>query len=301
MRILISGSSGLIGSALRKKLVEAGHELGFLVRRQADHSKNEVYWDAERGSLDRGPLAEFAPEAVIHLAGENVGKGRWNARKKAKIRDSRVKGTAILAQALASLSEKPRVFLCASASGYYGSRGDEVLDESAASGDNFLAGVCGEWEAACEPARAAGIRVVNLRTGIVLSKKGGALPKILTPFRFGVGGIIGNGRQYMSWIDLEDEVRAILWALEKSDLSGPVNLVAPNPVTNRVFTKTLGRVLFRPTCFPLPASTARMIFGEKADELLLAGARIQPKALLDSGFEFRFPKLKEALKHVLKN
>lgn len=301
MRILLSGSSGLIGSALVQRLKESGHELGYLVRRSADHSKNEIYWDAERGSIDRSPLADFAPEAVIHLAGENVGKGRWTKTKKARIKDSRVKGTSILAQALASLSEKPRVFISASATGYYGTRGEDILDESSRPGDNFLAQVCQEWEAACGPAREAGIRVVNIRTGMVLSKKGGALAKLLTPFRFGLGGILGHGWQYMPWITLDDEVGAILFILEHGQIAGPVNLVAPESVTNREFTKTLGRVLWRPTCFPLPASTARVIFGEKADDLLLASARVEPKVLSNSGFTFQYPELKAALRHVIKD
>lgn len=299
MRILISGASGLIGTALMAELKKQGHQIARLVRRPADWAKKEVYWDSEKGSLDKSPLVEFQPEAVIHLAGENIAAGRWNKKLKAKIRDSRVNGTRVLSQVLASLEPKPKVLVMASAMGYYGDRGNELLIENADPGDNFLAKVCTEWEAAAQPAEEAGIRVVKLRTGVVLSKKGGALKKMLLPFRLGLGGVMGNGRQYMSWITLTDVVRAYLFALEQDSLSGPVNAVSPNPVTNKEFTKTLGKVLFRPTLFSMPASTVRMVFGEMAEELLLASARVKPGALEKAGFKFAHPELKEALKSVL--
>lgn len=300
MRILISGASGLIGQPLTAQLEKQGHQIARLVRRPADWAKKEVYWDPEKGSLDKSPLVEFAPEAVIHLAGENIASGRWNDTLKAKIRDSRVNGTDILALALASLDPKPKCLIMASATGYYGERGDELLIENAASGHNFLAEVCQAWEASAKPAEDAGIRVVKLRTGVVLSKKGGALKKMLTPFRLGAGGVIGDGRQYLSWITLADMVSAYLFALENENLSGPVNAVSPNPVTNKEFTKALGRALFRPTLFPLPASTARMLFGEMAEELLLASTRAKPGALERAGFTFSHPEIREALKAVLK-
>lgn len=300
MRILISGSSGMIGSALVSALEGEGHTIGRLVRRTANHGKNEVYWDPGRGSLDKTSLVDFAPEAVINLAGESIASGRWTSKKKAKIRDSRVHGSAVLAESLASLENPPRVFINASAIGFYGNRGQEKLSESSPSGEGFLAEVCRAWEVATEPAQKKGIRVVLVRTGIVLDLHGGALKKMLLPFKLGLGGVIGNGRQYMSWISIEDEVGILQFALTHDSLQGPVNAVAPNPVTNREFTKTLGRVLFRPTLVPMPASTARMIFGEKAEELLLAGARVLPEKLLQAGYSFKYPELKPALKYLLR-
>jgi uncharacterized protein (TIGR01777 family) len=300
MRILIAGSSGLIGSALTTALQGQGHTLARLVRRAADNSRREVYWDPERGSLDKSPLVDIAPEVVINLAGENIAGGRWTDRRKAAIRDSRVNGTRVLSQAITSLEPKPKIFLCASAVGYYGDRGDTVLMEDSGPGDNFLSKVCQDWELATEPAREAGIRVVNLRIGVVLSKKGGALKKMLLPFRLGLGGVIGNGRQYFSWITLEDLVRVFLFAMEHSEISGPVNAVAPHPVTNKQFTKALGKALVRPTLRPMPASTARLAFGEMADELLLASARAQPGVLEGAGFQFQQGTILTALRAVLK-
>jgi uncharacterized protein len=300
MNILISGSSGLVGSALSTALQSQGHTLARLVRRSADHTRREVYWDPEQGSIDKTPLVDIAPEVVINLAGENIAGGRWNARRKAAIRNSRVNGTHILSQALASLDPKPKVLLCASAVGYYGDRGEEVLLENSGPGNNFLAKVCQDWELATEPARQAGIRVVNIRIGVVLSKKGGALKKMLLPFRLGMGGVMGNGRQYFSWITLEDLVRVFLFAMTHPEISGPVNAVAPHPVTNRQFTKALGKALFRPTLIPMPASTARLVLGEMADELLLASARVQPGVLDGAGFQFNHTQILPALRAVLK-
>jgi uncharacterized protein (TIGR01777 family) len=300
MKILISGSGGLVGSALVQDLLSEGHEIGRLVRRTADRSRNEIYWDPERGSLDKEALQDFHPEAVIHLAGESIAQGRWNVAKKAKIRDSRVNGTRVLAQVLTHLSDPPKIWVCASAIGYYGNRGDETLTEDSPPGRGFLPEVCRDWEAATEPARSKGIRVVQLRFGVILSPEGGALKKMLLPFKLGLGGVIGNGRQYMSWIALDDAVGVIRFAMENKNLSGVINTVAPQPVTNREFTKTLGRVLFRPTCFPLPASTARLLLGEMAEDLLLASTRVEPKKLKSAGYAFQYPELKGALRHLLK-
>jgi len=241
------------------------------------------------------------PDAVVHLAGENIAAGRWTERQKARIRDSRVKGTRLLCDLLARYSPPPKALVCASAVGYYGDRGDEILKEESASGSDFLSDVCGEWEAATQTAVERGIRVVNLRIGVVLSPLGGALAKMLTPFKLGAGGVIGSGRQYMSWIALDDAVRAFHFALTNQSLHGPVNAVAPNAVTNRDFTRTLGRVLSRPTVFPMPAFAARLAFGEMADALLLASTRVQPARLLAGGFTFRYPDLEGALRHLLRD
>jgi hypothetical protein len=238
-------------------------------------------------------------DAIVHLAGEPIASGRWNAIKKARIRDSRVQGTRLLCDALSHVSRPPAALICASAIGYYGDRGDEVLTESSSNGTGFLAEVCRDWEVATEPARQKGIRVVNTRFGVILSTGGGALAKMLTPFKMGVGGIIGSGRQYMSCISIDDCVGAIVHALNTNSLSGPVNVVGPAPVTNRVFTKTLGKILERPTIFPMPAFAARLAFGEMADELLLGSQRVEPKKLLESGYSFRQGDLETALRHVL--
>ncbi|MFQ5915907.1 MAG: TIGR01777 family oxidoreductase, partial [Nitrospinota bacterium] len=238
-------------------------------------------------------------DAAVHLSGENIGEGRWTAAKKAAIRDSRVKSTRLLAETLARLEQPPRVFVCASAVGYYGDRGEEVLREESPLGSGFLPDLSLEWESAAEPAVQKGIRVVHLRNGIVLSPKGGALAKMLPPFKLGLGGKLGSGRQYVSWISLDDMVGVIRHALERESLSGPVNAVAPNPVTNAEFTQTLGRVLSRPTVFQVPAFTLRLAFGEMADAALLASARVEPARLLASGYSFRHPELEGALRHIL--
>jgi uncharacterized protein (TIGR01777 family) len=237
--------------------------------------------------------------AVLHLAGENIA-GRWTRGKKHRILSSRVEGTLKLAGALARAPQRPSVFVCASAIGYYGNRGDEVLREDSPSGNDFLSEVCRRWEGACEPAKAAGIRTVHLRTGIVLSKDGGALQKMLLPFKLGVGGNIGDGRQWWSWIDIADWVGAVLHIIEDATVTGPVNLVAPNAVTNAQFTKTLASVLSRPAIFPMPAFAARLAFGEMADELLLASQRVEPAALLNRGYKFKHPELRASLAGILK-
>jgi uncharacterized protein (TIGR01777 family) len=238
-------------------------------------------------------------EAVVHLAGENIASGRWTAARKARIRSSRVMGTRTLCETLARLSQPPKVLVSASAIGYYGDRGAEPLWENSAFGTGFLAEVCRAWEEATQPAVQKGIRVVLLRIGIVLSPAGGALAKMLIPFQLGLGGVIGSGNQYMSWIALDDVAGVIAHALVTDTLQGPVNAVAPYPVTNREFTKTLGRVLRRPTVFPLPGFAARLAFGEMADALLLASTRVEPKRLLATQYVFRYPELEDALRHLL--
>ncbi len=296
MKILVSGSHGLVGSALMDSLKGDGHELFALVRR-APRSDAEVEWYPERESLALARLEGM--ERVIHLAGESIASGRWTEKKKQRIRDSRVKGTTLLSEALANLSHPPRAFLCASAIGFYGDRGDEILTEESAPGNDFLAEVCVEWEQATAPAAEKGIRVVNLRFGIILSADGGALAKMLPPFRMGAGGRVGSGKQYMSWIALDDVVAAIKFALANDVFHGPVNVVAPNPVTNAEFTKALGKALSRPTLFPVPEFAARLAFGEMADALLLSSQRVKPRRLEDAGYPFQYSDLERALRHVL--
>ncbi|MBL9083232.1 MAG: TIGR01777 family oxidoreductase, partial [Planctomycetales bacterium] len=256
-----------------------------------------IRWDPDAGEIDPSALEGF--DAVVHLAGENIAGGRWNEERKRRILESRTKGTSLLAGALAKLKNPPKVFACASAIGFYGNRGDETLDERSPAGEGYLADVCKQWEAAAEPARAAGIRTVNMRFGIVLGMGGGALAKMLTPFKLGAGGNLGSGKQWMSWVALDDAVGAIHHALFNEALTGPMNVVAPTPVTNAEFTKTLGRVVARPTIFPMPAFAARLALGEMADALLLASTRVLPQALQLTDYRFRFPTLEEALRHLL--
>jgi uncharacterized protein (TIGR01777 family) len=267
-----------------------------LVRFNPPEGEPLVYWDPAGGEIDAAKLEGF--DAVAHLAGEPI-TGRWTAAKKRAIRDSRVKSTRLLCEALAGLANRPRVLVAASASGYYGDRGDVVLREESGSGSSFLSQVCQEWEGATKPAAQSGIRVVNLRIGFVLSPAGGGLGKMLRAFKMGTGGRIGSGEQYLSWIAIDDLVQIILFAMTTEALSGPVNAVAPNPVTNFVFTKTLGQVLGRPTIFPMPAFAVRLAFGEMGKELLLASTRLEPARLLKAGYRFRFPELEPALRDLL--
>jgi len=298
MKIIVTGSTGLIGSALVASLSARGDEVTRLVRRPTGaEGAREVLWNPERGELDTASLEGH--EAAVHLAGEPVAEGRWTDEKKRRIRESRTKGTTLLAATLARLAAPPRVLLLASAIGYYGNRGAEILTETSANGEDFLAGVCRDWESATEAARATGIRVVKLRIGVVLSGKGGALTKMLPPFKLGAGGKIGSGTQYMSWIALADVVGAIQHALAHEEVTGAVNVVAPHAVTNAEFTKTLGGVLGRPTLFAVPAFAARLAFGELADAALLASQRVEPNRLLATNYEFRYPELEGALKHAL--
>lgn len=297
MKILITGASGLVGNALTPLLESKGHEVLRLVR-NAPASGREVRWNPSAGTIDAAALEGV--DAVVHLAGENLAEGRWTDEKKRRIRESRVKGTRLISETLAALARKPEVLVSASAVGFYGSRGDEVLTEQSAAGNDFLAQVCREWEEATAAAQAAGIRVVHLRFGVILSGHGGALKKMLTPFKLGVGGKLGDGRQYMSWVTLDDAASAIEHALSDQTLSGPVNVVAPRPVTNKEFTKAMGSALSRPTFFTVPAFAARLAFGEMADATLLSSQRAEPARLTASGFAFKYPEIEGALRHVLK-
>jgi len=297
MNVVVSGSSGLIGSNLVPYLRTCGDQVGRLSRRSGGGTDElSVAWDPARGTIDSARLEGV--DGVVHLAGEPIA-GRWTPEKKRMIRESRVAGTRLLAETLAGLSRRPRVLVCASAIGIYGDRGEELLNEASGAGRGFLADVVGEWEAAAEPALRAGIRVVQLRFGVVLSPAGGALAKMLTPFSLGGGGVVGSGRQFMSWIAIDDALGAVRHALLTESLSGAVNAVAPLAVTNHEFTKTLGRVMRRPTIASMPAFAARLAFGEMAEELLLASARVEPSRLLETGYRFRFVRLEEALRHVL--
>jgi len=297
MRLAITGSTGLVGSAVVTVLSGAGHEVVRLVRRAAAAGEQAVLWDPEKGEIDAAGLEGL--DAVVHLAGENIASGRWNAARKAAIRDSRVNGTRLLCDALAGLDRPPKTLVCASAIGYYGDRGADVLTEESPPGAGFLPEVCREWEAASEPAARKGIRVVVLRIGVVLSPKGGALSRMLPPFRVGLGGVIGNGRQYVSWVALDDLVGIVLHALQSGELRGPVNAVAPVPVTNRELTEALGKVLSRPTLLPVPAFALRLAAGEMADALLLASTRVAPRRLEATGYHFRHRELGGALRHLL--
>ncbi|HET7439907.1 MAG TPA: TIGR01777 family oxidoreductase [Terriglobales bacterium] len=289
-RILVSGASGPIGAALLPSLIARGYQVTRLVHGNVS-GEGQIHWDP---TTPLSPDAVSGFEAVIHLAGESI-VGRWTDAKKKRILESRVLGTRNLVEALAKIKERPRALITASAIGYYGDRGDELLREESPSGQGFLPEVCRQWEAASQPAGAAWIRTVHMRTGLVLSPKGGALQKMLPPFRMGVGGNMGNGRQWWSWIDVQDWVGALHHILKTELLQGPVNVVAPNPVTNAEFTKTLASVLSRPAIFPMPAFAARLVLGQMADELLLASQRVEPAKLVASGYSFQFSELKKSL------
>jgi hypothetical protein len=298
LNVAVTGASGLIGSALIRRLESDGHRVTRLVRRAA--GPGEISWDPVSGRLEPGQLEGM--DAVIHLAGENVGV-RWTAARKRQIKSSRIQGTRLLSEAIARARRRPGVLVSASAIGIYGNRGDEVLTENSPAGDavlDFLAEVGREWEAAAEPARASGVRVIHPRFGLVLSPEGGALRKMLLPFRLGLGGRLGSGTQWMSWISIDDVVGALLHVLLTESFSGPVNLVAPEPVRNRDFTAILGGVLSRPTPFAVPAAALRLALGEMATSTLLASARVLPKRLLAAGYRFEHPDLNTALRHVLK-
>jgi len=295
MNVVVTGSSGLIGSALLPALTAGGHTVHRLVR--GTPGPGDAHWDPAAGEITPDALKDA--DAIVHLAGESVAAGRWSVPRKARIRDSRVGGTLLLARSMATLDRRPKVFISASAVGVYGDRGDEIVDEASRPGRGFLADVCKEWEAATCPASDAGVHVVNVRLGAVLSRHGGALAKMLPPFRLGAGGPIGTGRQYISWIEIDDAVGAIEHLLRIGAVTGPVNLVAPDAVTNIEFTRTLGRVLGRPAVLPVPAFALRLLLGEMADEMLLASTRVRPSRLLESGYRFRHPSLEAALRHAL--
>jgi uncharacterized protein (TIGR01777 family) len=298
MRVLVSGSSGFIGRAVVRFLNDAGHEVVRLVRSPAP-TAGRVSWDPVADRIDTAGMAGV--EGVVHLAGEPLADTRWTPEKKVRIRESRVRGTRLLAEALAKLAPPPAVLVSASAIGYYGNRGDEVLTEASAGGRDFLAAVCRDWEAAAQPAAIAGIRVVNPRIGQVLGKAGGMLARMLPIYRLGAGGPLGSGRQWMSWIALDDLLGAVRLMLTNDGISGPVNLVSPHPTRNAEFARSLGRVLGRPAVLPAPAFALRLAFGELADDALLASQRVLPARLEAAGFAFRYPQLEAALRHALRN
>lgn len=294
MNILITGASGLIGSMLVEHFVNQGHSI-FSLQRNKGPDPSSI-WNFER-------LREFAPslsfDAVIHLAGENIATGRWTRKKKARILESRTRGTMELAEFCAALETIPRVFVCASAIGYYGNRGDTLLDETSSVGSNFVAEVCRKWEEATLPASKAGMRVVNCRIGMVLSGKGGTLLTMLPSFKLGIAGIVGNGLQYVSWVDIRDIVSMIDYVINDSTIEGPVNFVSPEPATNFIFTKTLGRILEKPTVMKMPAFVARTVFGQMGEELVLSSTRVVPSVLMKKNYQFIAPGLEESLRYCL--
>lgn len=297
VRVAISGASGLIGTALSTALRRRGDDV-FRLTRTGVTGGNDISWDPEGGRIDAPALEGL--DAVVHLAGEGIGERRWTAEQKWRIRESRTRGTAVLAGAIASREHKPSVFVSGSAVGYYGNRGDDVLTEADTPGDDFLAEVCRAWEAETQPAIDAGVRTVHIRTGIVLAKHGGALKRLVLPFKLGLGGRVGSGRQWMSWVTLDDEVRAIMHALDTASLAGPVNVTAPTPVTNEEFTKTLGAVLHRPTVLPTPLFPLELRYSaELVEALLLVSQRVLPARLEASGFTFSQPTLDGALRRIL--
>lgn len=296
MKVLVTGSHGLIGQEVVSRLTGAGHYVVRLVRTHPDRERGDAVWDPVRGHIERARIGDL--DAVVHLAGENI-LGLWTKAKRERIHRSRVAATEYLAEALTSLSTRPGTFLSASAIGYYGDQGDAWLTEASPSGQGFLPQLCREWEDSTAIARNAGIRVATLRTGIVLSPKGGALAGMLPVFKLGLGGPVGNGRHYMSWITLDDLVDAILFVLENSSVSGPINLTAPQPVTNREFTKALGTILHRPAFLPVPSPLLHLLPGHMARETLLASARVEPAKLIRAGFKFVSPDIDSALTDML--
>jgi uncharacterized protein (TIGR01777 family) len=294
-RILVSGASGPIGAALLPSLQARGCAVSRLVRGAAT-SADQIVWNPAL-PLSADSVSGF--DAVIHLAGESI-VGRWTEAKKRRILDSRSQGTGHLSEAVAKAGRSPQVFISASAVGYYGNRGDEILREDSPSGEGFAAAICRQWEAATQTSTAAGIRTVQMRLGVVMSANGGALQKMLLPFGLGLGGCLGNGRQWWSWVSVDDVVGAIHHVLNNDSLEGPVNTVAPVPVTNAEFTRTLAGVLKRPAFVPMPAFAVRLVFGEMGDELFLASERVEPAKLSASGYRFKHPELRAALEQILK-
>jgi uncharacterized protein (TIGR01777 family) len=298
MKVLMTGSSGFLGSALRRALEAGGHTVAPLVRRDPRPGSHEIGWDPRRGRIEARELE--GADAAIHLAGVNIGGARWTAQHKARVLDSRVRGTRLFSEALARLDGPPKVLLSASGVGFYGDRGDEVLTEASDPGSDFIASVCRAWEGQTEPARSAGIRVINARTAPVLDPSGGILPWMLLPFRFGVGGRLGPGSQWFSWITLTDYVGAALFVMEREDVEGPVNVAAPNPVTNAVLTSVVARVLRRPALLAAPAVLLKVALGgEMADELLLVSQRVHPAVLERAGYRFADSLVDDALRSMI--
>ncbi len=297
LTFLISGASGLLGSSLVPFLTTGGHRVIRLVRKSPLSAENEVFWDPASGLLDLDGIENI--DVVIHLAGESIGQGRWTKEKKKKIVESRNKSTSLIAEKIAKLDPLPKVLISASAIGYYGNRGDEPLTEEDTCGADFISGVCSEWEQAAAPAKIKGIRTVFLRIGITLTPLGGALNKLLLPFKLCLGGKLGPGNQYMSWIGIDDVIGAIYHVVSNNNIEGPINVVAPNPVTNLEFTKTLGKVLSRPTLFLVPETVIKPAFGEMGREILLSSTRVIPNKLLATGYRFRNPDLEGTLRHLL--
>jgi uncharacterized protein (TIGR01777 family) len=288
-KVLLTGSSGLVGTALSELLKSQGYQVGRLLR---SDQAGQPYWDIKENYL---ALREFEnPDVIIHLAGENIGDGRWTKDKKKKLLESRILSTQLLVEHFKKVLPAPKLFICASAIGFYGNRGDQKLDENSAAGSDFVSQIALDWEESSQGIKEAGTRLVNLRTGIVISEKGGALAKMLPAFKLGLGGKIGSGEQIMSWIDINDMIRAILFIIENENLQGPINLVSPNPVTNQVFSQLLAKQLNRPCFFPLPEGLIKLLFAEMGKELLLSSTRVNPKKLLDAGFEFKYAKLEES-------
>jgi uncharacterized protein (TIGR01777 family) len=296
LKVAITGSSGFIGSLLSISLEDAGHSVSRLVRRHPDSQSNEIYWNPTTNHIDKHSLEGF--DAIVNLSGKNLSERRWSKRQKGLLHDSRVHSTELLSHVLAGLNRPPQVLISASAIGYYGDRADELLTETSPAGGGFLAQLCQDWERAADSAKVAGIRVVVIRTGLVIGR-GGLLQTLLPIFKFGLGGIFGSGQQYMSWINAQDAVSAILHLINSSNIEGPVNIVSANPVTNREFTNTLGRILHRPTIMWIPSWLARLVRGQMAEEMVLASTRVRPTVLLKNGFEFQFPLLDNALRDAL--
>jgi len=297
IKILMTGASGLLGSALIPFFTTGGHIVHTLVRRVPFPEKDESFWDPEKKKLD--PSVFDGADAVIHLAGEHIGEGRWTDEKKRIIIESRTKGTSLIADTISKLSSPPPVLICASAIGYYGNRGDKILTEDDQPGDDFISKVCSKWEKSAQATVDKGIRTVFMRIGIALSPAGGALSRLLLPFRAGLGGKIASGSQYMSWVGIDDVIGAFFHVLADNKIAGPVNVVSPNPVTNLEFTKTLGKVLARPAVFSIPAAAINLAFGEMGREVLLSSTRVMPQKLIESGYRFRNPDLSGALSHLL--
>ena len=299
MRVIVAGASGLIGSHLVSFLAQTGHRVDRLVRKEVASENTDILWNPAEHRLGTEDLA--GADAVVCLSGANIAEGRWTPERKGLLRESRIQPVALLSRCMAAMDEPPGVLICASAIGVYGTRrGQEVLSEESPPGDDYLARLCVDWEAAAGPAREKGVRVIHLRFGLVLSRAGGALPKLLLPFKLCLGGVLGDGRQYMSWLSLDEAVSIIDFALQSDDFEGVANAVSPGPVTNREFTSTLSKVLRRPAFVSVPKSFIRLAFGEMGESLLLAGQRAIPSQLEGAGYRFRHPDLRPALEHVLR-